>query len=127
MKRRPVLALTCIFGMAWLSSLVAQTPGAKAQALRLTAAHDEAERWAEETLKTLPLERQVAKPLTPIVRRVYQMGIPVIVIDRAIDGDTYTVFVGAPVQDTGRRSDPGQRSSPAVSVFRAGPLPGNGN
>jgi beta-N-acetylhexosaminidase len=57
--------------MAWLSSLVAQTPGAKVQALRLTAAHDEAERWAEETLKTLPLEGKVAQMICEQMRGEY--------------------------------------------------------
>lgn len=36
-----------------------------------------------------------AAPLTPPVRRVYEKGIPVVVLDRKILGDTYTCFIGA--------------------------------
>ena len=69
--KRPVLALTCILAVAWLPGLVAQTPGGKAQALGLTATHDEAGRWAEATLKTLPLERKVAQMICEQMRGEY--------------------------------------------------------
>lgn len=36
-----------------------------------------------------------AKPLTPIVKRAFEAGVPVIVLDREIEGDTYTTFIGA--------------------------------
>lgn len=35
------------------------------------------------------------EPLTPIVSEVYESGIPVLVLDRAINGDSYTSFLGA--------------------------------
>ncbi len=35
-----------------------------------------------------------AAPLTPVIKEVYEAGIPVIIIDRAIVGDTYTCFIG---------------------------------
>lgn len=37
----------------------------------------------------------VADPLTPIVREVYESGIPVIVVDREVSGDAFTTFIGA--------------------------------
>jgi len=36
-----------------------------------------------------------AAPLTPPVRKAYQAGIPVIVLDRRVVGDQYTCFIGA--------------------------------
>ncbi len=36
-----------------------------------------------------------AKPLTPIVEKVYDAGIPVIVIDRKIDSRKFTAYIGA--------------------------------
>ncbi len=36
-----------------------------------------------------------ATPLTKVVKEAYEKGIPVIVLDRKIDGDTYTQFIGA--------------------------------
>jgi ABC-type sugar transport system substrate-binding protein/nitrogen-specific signal transduction histidine kinase len=35
-----------------------------------------------------------AKPLTPILERAYNLGIPVIVVDRKIDSENFTAFVG---------------------------------
>lgn len=36
-----------------------------------------------------------ARPLTNVVKRAYESGIPVILLDRKIEGDTYTQFIGA--------------------------------
>lgn len=36
-----------------------------------------------------------AKPLTNVVRDAYESGIPVILLDRKIEGDTYTQWIGA--------------------------------
>lgn len=36
-----------------------------------------------------------AVPLTQVVQKVYKQGIPVVILDRAIVGDTYTCFIGA--------------------------------
>lgn len=43
-----------------------------------------------------------AAPLTPVVQEVFKEGIPVIVLDRAIIGDTYTCFIGADNRQIGR-------------------------
>ncbi|MHB1922672.1 MAG: substrate-binding domain-containing protein [Chitinophagaceae bacterium] len=42
-----------------------------------------------------------AAPLTPIVNEVYQMGIPVIVVDRKTNSSLYSAFVGADNQEIG--------------------------
>ena len=36
-----------------------------------------------------------AKPLTAVVERVYDNGIPVVVLDRKVDSDKFTLFIGA--------------------------------
>jgi signal transduction histidine kinase/DNA-binding response OmpR family regulator len=36
-----------------------------------------------------------AKPLTPIIEKIYDSGIPVVVVDRRIDSKKYTAFIGA--------------------------------
>ncbi len=36
-----------------------------------------------------------ARPLTNVVKKAYESGIPVILLDRKIEGDTYTQFIGA--------------------------------
>ena len=36
-----------------------------------------------------------AKPLTNVVKQAYEAGIPVILLDRKIEGDTYTQWIGA--------------------------------
>jgi ribose transport system substrate-binding protein len=53
------------------------------------------ENFLRQRIDLLMISPNEAKPLTPIVRRVFEQRIPVIVIDRAIEGDTYTIFVGA--------------------------------
>ena len=45
-----------------------------------------------------------AVPLTPVVKEVFDSGIPVIILDRAIEGDTYTCFIGANNREIGRRA-----------------------
>ena len=36
-----------------------------------------------------------SEPLTPIVKKVYKKGIPVVLIDRKIESEDYTAFIGA--------------------------------
>lgn len=43
-----------------------------------------------------------AQPLTEPVAKAYEAGIPVIVLDRAVLGDKYTCFIGAPNVELGR-------------------------
>jgi ribose transport system substrate-binding protein len=45
-----------------------------------------------------------AAPLTPVVEKAYDRGIPVIVLDRAIRSDKYTCFIGASNMEIGRGS-----------------------
>ena len=43
-----------------------------------------------------------AIPLTNVIKEAYEAGIPVILLDRKIQGDTYTQFIGADNVDMGR-------------------------
>jgi ribose transport system substrate-binding protein len=53
------------------------------------------ENFLRQRIDLLMISPNEARPLTPIVKRAYEQKIPVIVIDRAIEGDTYTCFIGA--------------------------------
>lgn len=56
-------------------------------------------------------------PLTKPVAELYEKGVPVIVLDRAVDGDAYTTFIGADNQRIGR----------AAGEWVRGVLNGKGN
>jgi ribose transport system substrate-binding protein len=45
-----------------------------------------------------------ATPLTSVVRKAYNKGIPVIVLDRKVDGDAYTTWIGADNKEIGRQA-----------------------
>ncbi|WP_328608357.1 substrate-binding domain-containing protein [Amycolatopsis sp. NBC_00345] len=45
-----------------------------------------------------------ATPLTGVVKQAYDQGIPVLVLDRKVDGDAYTSFIGADNVDIGRQA-----------------------
>jgi len=60
------------------------------------------ESFVRQRIDLLMISPNEAKPLTPIVRRVFEQGIPVVVLDRAIEGETYTVFIGADNREIGR-------------------------
>jgi ribose transport system substrate-binding protein len=45
-----------------------------------------------------------AAPLTPVVEKAYDRGIPVVVLDRAIRSEKYTCFIGASNMDIGREA-----------------------
>lgn len=60
------------------------------------------ENFLRQKIDLLMISPNEAKPLTPIVRKAFEQGIPVIVLDRAIEGDTYTVFIGADNREIGK-------------------------
>lgn len=60
------------------------------------------ENFLRQKIDLLLISPNEAKPLTPIVRKVFEAGIPVIVLDRAIEGDTYTTFIGADNKEIGK-------------------------
>jgi ribose transport system substrate-binding protein len=60
------------------------------------------ENFLRQRVDLLIISPNEAKPLTGIVKRVYESGIPVIVLDRGIEGDSYTTFIGADNREIGR-------------------------
>ncbi len=62
----------------------------------------------EEMLKAgidlLIISPNESQPLTSIVEKVYDLGIPVIVVDRKIDSDKWTSYVGADNYEIGRQA-----------------------
>ena len=75
------------------------------------------ENFLRQRVDLLIISPNEAKPLTGIVRRVHESGIPVIILDRAIEGDTYTTFIGADNREIGR----------AAGEYAAQLLSGKGN
>ncbi len=63
-----------------------------------------ATRLLRQKIDLLIISPNEAKPLTPIVRRAFEERIPVIVLDREIEGDTYTTFIGANNRDIGKEA-----------------------
>src|ERR1019366_4274814 len=53
------------------------------------------ENFMRQKVDLLIISPNEAKPLTPVVQRAFAGGIPVIVLDREIEGDSYTTFIGA--------------------------------
>jgi ribose transport system substrate-binding protein len=60
------------------------------------------ENFLRQRVDLLIISPNEARPLTPVVRRAFEAGIPVIVLDREIEGDSYTTFIGADNRAIGR-------------------------
>lgn len=45
-----------------------------------------------------------ATPLTAVVKKAYDQGVPVVVLDRKVDGDAFTTWIGADNTDIGRQA-----------------------
>lgn len=53
------------------------------------------EEFVEQKVDLLMISPKESQPLTEPVARAFEAGIPVIVLDRSVHGDKYTVFIGA--------------------------------
>ena len=62
------------------------------------------EEFVEQGVDLLIISPKEAAPLTRPVAEAYQRGIPVIVLDRAVQGDLYTTFIGADNVRIGREA-----------------------
>jgi ribose transport system substrate-binding protein len=60
------------------------------------------ENFLRQKIDLLIISPNEAKPLTAVVKRTFESKIPVIVLDRNIEGDTYTTFIGADNKAIGR-------------------------
>jgi ribose transport system substrate-binding protein len=62
------------------------------------------EELAAQGIDLLIISPKESAPLTKPVADVYKKGIPVIVLDRAVEGDDYTTFIGADNRRIGREA-----------------------
>jgi ribose transport system substrate-binding protein len=62
------------------------------------------EELVEQGADLIIISPKEAAPLTRPVAEVYQRGVPVIVLDRAVQGDQYTTFIGADNVKIGREA-----------------------
>jgi ribose transport system substrate-binding protein len=62
------------------------------------------ETFLRQRVDLLMISPNEAKPLTPAVEKVFKAGIPVIVIDRGLEGESFTVFIGADNYEIGRQA-----------------------
>jgi ribose transport system substrate-binding protein len=62
------------------------------------------ENFLRQRIDLLMISPNEAKPLTPVVDRAFRSGIPVIVIDRGVEGDSFTTFIGADNYEIGRQA-----------------------
>lgn len=104
---------------AWRSKMVSEMQRAVAEHsdqldLIVTVAEDDTNKQISDIedlvaqgIDLLVVSPHVADPLAPIVREVYQSGIPVIVVDRAITGEAgkdFTTFIGANNETIGKQA-----------------------
>jgi ribose transport system substrate-binding protein len=52
------------------------------------------ENYLTQQIDLLIISPNEAKPLTAVVKKAYDKGIPVLVLDRKVEGDAYTGFIG---------------------------------
>ncbi|SDM15487.1 monosaccharide ABC transporter substrate-binding protein, CUT2 family [Allokutzneria albata] len=62
------------------------------------------ENFLTQQVNLLIISPNEATPLTAVVKKAYDKGIPVLVLDRKVDGDSYTSFIGADNRDIGRQA-----------------------
>ncbi|MEZ0609873.1 substrate-binding domain-containing protein [Fibrella sp. WM1] len=58
--------------------------------------------FIDQRVDLLIVSPNSAQPITPVVEKAYQQGIPVIVLDRRTASDQYTAYVGADNEEVGR-------------------------
>ncbi|MGH3727980.1 MAG: substrate-binding domain-containing protein [Micromonosporaceae bacterium] len=62
------------------------------------------ENFITQQVDLLIISPNEAKPLTAVVKKAYDKGIPVIVLDRKVEGDAYTAFIGGDNVEIGRKA-----------------------
>lgn len=70
------------------------------------------ERFVEEGVDAIIVSPNEAEALTPTISEIYSSGIPVIIFDRNILGDTYTARIGVDDEGIGRSA-----ASYALNLF----------
>jgi ribose transport system substrate-binding protein len=96
----------CNLGEPWRVAMNAQIAAAAEKYPEITvvfadAAQDnskqvaDVENFIQQQVDLLIISPNEAAPLTEVVKKAYESGIPVIVLDRKVDGDAFTQFIGA--------------------------------
>ncbi|RKT83384.1 ribose transport system substrate-binding protein [Saccharopolyspora antimicrobica] len=62
------------------------------------------ENFITKQVDLLMISPNEAAPLTDVVKKAYNKGIPVVVLDRKVDGDGYTTYIGADNVQIGRQA-----------------------
>ncbi|HYE84378.1 MAG TPA: substrate-binding domain-containing protein [Clostridia bacterium] len=62
------------------------------------------ENFIQQKVDLLIISPNEAKPLTAVVKKAYDAGIPVIVLDRKVEGDAYTSFIGGDNKLIGKKA-----------------------
>lgn len=60
------------------------------------------ENFLTQKIDLLIISPNEAAPLTAVVKKVYDKGIPVLVLDRKVEGDAYTTWIGADNVEIGK-------------------------
>jgi ribose transport system substrate-binding protein len=62
------------------------------------------ENFIQQKVDLLIISPNEAKPLTAVVKKAYDAGIPVIVLDRKVEGDSYTQWIGGDNKLIGKKA-----------------------
>ena len=62
------------------------------------------EEFLKQDIDLLIVSPNESEPLTPVVEKVYNAGIPVIIVDRKITSDSFTAYVGGDNYEIGREA-----------------------
>jgi ribose transport system substrate-binding protein len=62
------------------------------------------ENFLQQKVDLLLISPNEAGPLTDVVAKAYDAGVPVIVLDRKVNGDKYTMWIGADNQAIGKKA-----------------------
>jgi ribose transport system substrate-binding protein len=65
---------------------------------------EQVDNFLTQQIDLLIISPNEATPLTAPVKRAFDKGIPVLVLDRKVDGDAYTSFIGADNVDIGKQA-----------------------
>jgi len=96
----------CNLGEPWRVAMNAQIAAAAEKYPELTVVFSDAaqdnskqvadvENFIQQQVDLLIISPNEAAPLTEVVKKAYDAGIPVIVLDRKVEGDAFTQFIGA--------------------------------
>ncbi|MBV8933435.1 MAG: substrate-binding domain-containing protein [Kutzneria sp.] len=65
---------------------------------------NDVDNYLTQRIDLLIISPNEATPLTAVVKKAYDKGIPVLVLDRKVDGDSYTSFIGADNKQIGKQA-----------------------